>query len=221
MAATGANAADFPTEQPAYRAPTAMAAFDWSGFYLGVMGGYGWSDTARIGGVTVTNADLKGGFVGGTIGGNYQVGQIVVGIEADGAWSNINRTETDIIFGVPLTLQDKIQAFGSVTGRLGFAAQNVMIYGKGGYAWMDNKISASALGITLSEDHFHSGWTVGGGVEYAFAGTWSVKGEYMYARYFNQTYLAALGGVTLAADVHTVKAGINYRFGASPVTARY
>ena len=84
---------------------------------------------------------------------------------------------------------------------------------------MDNQISASAFGITASESHFHNGWTIGGGAEFAFAGPWSLKAEYMFARYLNEPY-TQLNGVTLAADVNTFKAGINYRLNA-PITARY
>jgi outer membrane immunogenic protein len=223
IAATISNAADLPSQPQPYRAPIAASpAFDWTGFYIGVMGGYGWSNNANVGGFNVTDANLKGGFIGGTLGTNWQMGMIVLGVEADGAWSGINRTETDFLFGISVTLKDQIQAFGSVTGRFGVALQNVMIYGKGGYGWMDNQISGSALGVTVSESHFHNGWTVGGGVEVAFAGPWSVKGEYMFARYLNEPY-TQLNGVTLGADVQTIKAGINYRLNAPPaaVTARY
>jgi outer membrane immunogenic protein len=76
-------------------------------------------------------------------------------------------------------------------------------------------------GATLfSESKIHSGWTVGGGLEYGFAQNWSLKGEYMFASYGNETYLANLGGVTLGVDLHTIKGGLNYRFGA-PLVARY
>jgi outer membrane immunogenic protein len=217
LSATAASAADLPAQPPPSRAPIVVSpAFDWTGFYIGVMGGYGWSDSATIGGIAVSNPDLKGAFAGGTLGYNVQMGQFVFGIETDAAWSDINHTET--VFFV--TAQDKFLSFGSVTARGGVALNNVLIYGKGGYAWTDNQISASAFGLTASESHFHNGWTIGGGIEWAFAGPWSVKGEYMFARYLSETYLAALGGVTLAADVNTVKAGINYRFNA-PITARY
>jgi outer membrane immunogenic protein len=97
--------------------------------------------------------------------------------------------------------------------------QNVIVYGKGGYAFMDNQISGSALGVAVSESHFHNGWTIGGGVEFAFAGPWSLKGEYMFARYLNEPY-TQLNGLTLGADVQTIKLGVNYRFGWSgPVVA--
>jgi outer membrane immunogenic protein len=219
--ATAAGAADMSAAPPAYKAPVSPA-FNWSGFYVGVMGGYGWSDRVTVAGIATNNADLKGGFGGGTVGFNYQApgSTFVVGVEADAAWADIGRSET--FLGV--TAKEQIQAFGSVTGRAGVAVNNVFLYGKGGYAWADNKISASALGVTFSETQFHNGWTVGGGAEFAFAGPWSAKAEYMFARYNSATYLAGLAppGVTLGMDVHTVKAGVNYRFGwGGPVVAKY
>jgi outer membrane immunogenic protein len=197
-------------------------AFNWTGFYVGVMGGYGWSDQATVNGITTTGNDFKGGFAGGTVGFNYQpVGcMFLVGAEADGAWADIGRSQS--VGGV--LVSDKIRAFGSVTGRVGIAADTALFYAKGGYGWMNNQVSGSAFGTTIAESHTHSGWTVGGGVEWAFAGPWSAKGEYMFARYSNQTYLAALTppGLALGFDVHTVKAGINYRFGwGGPVVAKY
>ena len=138
--ASMANAADLPPQSPPpVRAPVAVSpAFDWSGFYIGAMGGYGWSDSVTIAGVSISNPNFQGGFAGGTLGYNVQMGQFVFGGEVDAAWSDINHTETDLIFGIPVTLQDKIQSFGSVTARAGVAVQNVLIYGKGGYAWADN-----------------------------------------------------------------------------------
>lgn len=99
-----------------------------------------------------------------------------------------------------------------------------MIYAKGGYSWADNRFSLGLVGFStvLSESHVHSGWTVGGGVEYLFLPNWSVKGEYMYADYSNQTYFTNVipGGLGFGATFHSVKAGINYHFGG-PVVARY
>lgn len=217
-------AADLP---PAARAPAmvpvaAAPVYNWTGFYVGAMGGYGWSDQVRVsvGGVTATgnSNDIKGGFGGGTLGYNFQSGPGVFGVEVDGAWSGMNYSTTG--FGV--TVSDKLQAFGSVTGRLGWAASAVLLYVKGGYAWADNQLSATGFGVTLSENQFHSGWTIGGGLEYLFVPDWSAKVEYMYADYGNATYLSNLvpGGLGFGFTTHTVKAGINYHFGG-PVVARY
>jgi outer membrane immunogenic protein len=219
--ASATMAADIPAAAPSPRA-YASPAYDWTGFYIGAMGGYGWSDQVRstIGGLTVTASsnDLKGAFGGGTVGYNIQSGMVVYGIEADAAWSGMKHSET--AFG--LTLADKIQSFGSVTGRLGWAAGPALIYAKGGYAWADNQISATAFGVTLSQSRFHSGWTIGGGLEYLFVPNWSGKVEYMYADYGNANYLPTLiaGGIGLGTTTHTIKAGVNYHFGG-PVVARY
>ena len=81
-----------------------------------------------------------------------------------------------------------INELGTVRGRLGFAVDQVMFYGTGGYAWIDNKLSVSGLGASASESHFHSGWTVGAGVEAFFAPNWSVKGEYLYRSLGSENY---------------------------------
>ena len=214
ISAGTASAADMPSAASYQKAPIVSPAYNWTGFYIGAMGGYGWSDQVRatIGGLTVSASsnDLKGGFAGGTVGYNWQTGQMVLGIEADAAWSDIKYSEP--IFGGTLT--DKIQSFGSVTGRIGFAANAALFYVKGGYAWADNEVSATSFGATFAESRFHSGWTVGGGLEYLFVPNWSGKVEYMYADYSNANYLTNFvpGGIGLGVTVNTVKAGINYHF---------
>jgi outer membrane immunogenic protein len=226
LALSGAASAADMAAAPAYtKAPPPMdPGYNWTGFYIGAMGGYGWSDHTRItvGGVTFTGtgSDINGGFGGGTIGYNWQMGQAVFGLEADGAAADI--TDSSTALGV--TLRERIDAFGSVTGRIGYTWGPTLLYAKGGYAWADNEISAAAVGVGtfFSESHIHSGWTIGGGLEYMFAPNWSAKAEYMYADYGNETYLGGFvpGGVGFGGAFHTVKAGVNYHFGG-PVMARY
>jgi outer membrane immunogenic protein len=201
------------------KAPAAAfnPGINWSGFYIGAMGGYGWSNQvsasiAGLGGVTVDTDELKGGFGGGTIGYNWQApgSNLVWGLEVDAAGGSISASET--VFGI--TGRDRINALGSVTGRLGVAFQSALLYVKGGYAWANNEISGTGLGVSVSESKVHSGWTIGGGVEWMFAPAWSVKGEYMYADFSKETYGAAIlpPGVDLGASIHTVKVGVNYHF---------
>lgn len=233
--AASASAADLRRPPPPPPAPPPAPVYNWNGFYIGIMGGYAWSE--RLG-VSVagfnfggSSGDLKGGFVGGTIGYNYQpVGSpFVLGIEVDAAWADIKATRSAAALGVVATLEDKIDALGSVTGRVGYAWGPALLYFKGGYAWADNKVTATlaapALVVSASESNFHSGWTIGGGVEYLFVRNWSGKIEYMYADYGSATYGSGLiaGGFGLSATVHTIKGGINYHFdwGGSPVVARY
>lgn len=227
-AVTSASAADLAA-RPYTKAPPAPVAvgYNWSGFYAGVMGGYGWSDRVRVDGFTTQSGDINGGFGGGTIGYNWQTpgGIWVWGLEVDAAGSDIKYRETGLVALVPYTFEDKIRSFGSVTGRVGVTAGAALFYAKGGYAWADNRISLNVGGLGFSESKVHSGWTVGAGVEYMFAPSWSLKGEYMYADYGNENYLRAFApttGVDLGMTTHTVKGGINYHFNwGGPVLAKY
>lgn len=209
--ASPAFAADLPARTYT-KAPMVSPAYNWSGFYVGAMGGYAWSNEVTggvvgFGNTTISSSEFKGGFGGGTIGYNWQApgSSFVFGIEADAAGAGIQYSES--AFGV--TLQTKINSLGSVTGRAGFAIDNVLIYGKGGWAWANNELSGTAFGFTSSDSQFHSGWTAGGGVEWGFAPNWSAKAEYMFADFDTQTYFNA---VNLGATLHTVKGGVNYRF---------
>jgi outer membrane immunogenic protein len=212
---TAANAADVlppaPAAPPAYSPPPVSPAYNWTGFYIGAMGGYGWS--------TSQGNDFKGGFAGGTIGGNAQFGNLVVGAEVEGAWSNIGQTVTFVGLG---SATDRVQGFGSATARAGVAVDNLLIYGKAGFAAASNNIKVT---VSLSDTQTHLGYTAGGGLEYGFTPNWSAKGEYLFAHYQSKNYFAGLAPPGFASgtfDVHTVKFGVNYRFGwGGPVVARY
>src|SRR5262245_50477361 len=120
--ATAASAADMPA-RPYQKAPppAVVAVYNWSGFYLGAMGGYGFETDAG-----------RGGFGGGTIGYNWQFpgSQFVFGIEADVAGASIKDSLTEDIGGILLTQESKINTFGSVTGRVGLAFDAALIYAK-------------------------------------------------------------------------------------------
>ena len=204
-------------------APIASPLYNWTGFYAGVHGGYGWSDEITIGitgfaTVTGSTSDLKGGFGGGQIGYNWQLAPSWIwGIEADAAGAGIRVGLDD---GAGTTVESKIRSFGSVTGRLGYAVNNALFYAKGGWGWADNRVSATfGPGSSFSDSQFHSGWTVGGGLEYGFAPAWSAKVEYQYYDFGHETYF---NGLELGAKIHTIKGGINYHFNwGAPVVARY
>jgi outer membrane immunogenic protein len=209
---SAASAADLAA-RPYTKAPPMVApAYNWSGFYAGVMGGYAWK-----------GSNANGGFGGGTVGYNWQApgSQFVFGLEVDAAGSSLKQTQTQFfaVGAIPVTAtaEDKVDAFGSVTGRVGVAVDASLLYFKGGYAWGDNKftVGANALGTTFSssDSHFHSGYTVGAGWEYMFAPTWSLKAEYMYTALSSENYTVA--GVTLPSgtiDFSSVKVGVNYHF---------
>ncbi|MGB8397340.1 outer membrane protein [Bradyrhizobium sp.] len=200
-----AVAADLPartyTKAPAPYAPI----YNWTGFYIGAMGGYGKEDTSGIGA-------LSGGFAGGTVGYNWQSGQIVYGLEADAAWSDIGATA--VIPGL-LSVNDRIRDLGTVRGRIGFAVDQVLLYGTGGFAWADNRITATAGGVSISDSHVHTGWTAGAGVEVMFAPKWSVKAEYLYRSLSSENYFAGVipGGVASGTlNINSGQIGVNYHF---------
>jgi outer membrane immunogenic protein len=200
-----ATAADMAARAPYVKAPPPVAIYNWTGFYIGGFGGYASEDSGT--------PKMEGGFAGGTVGYNWQAGNIVYGLEADGGWADVDASVT--AFGV--TAKSKTDALGTVRGRIGFAVDQVLFYGTGGYAWIDNKISLSALGVTVSQSNFHSGWTVGAGIEAFIAPQWSIKGEYLYRDLGSETYFGIPSG---DLKLHSVQVGVNYHFGG-PIVAKY
>jgi outer membrane immunogenic protein len=200
-----AIAADLPARAYTKAPAAAIAINNWTGFYLGAMGGYAQENTSDIG-------QLSGGFAGGTVGYNWQNGNLVLGLEADGAWADVGAT-----LGIPgfASLDYTIRSLGTVRGRIGYAFDQVLLYGTGGYAWSDNRLSATLLGLTASDSQFHSGWVVGAGVEVMFAPKWSVKAEYLYRSFEGQTYFAGAvpGGLPVGTiNLNSVQVGVNYHF---------
>jgi len=189
--------ADVGTKAPAYRALPLAPVFSWTGFYVGVHGGYGWSDSQGL--------DLKGGFGGGQAGYNYQINNFVWGIEGDIAGADISETDT---FG-PLSVKVSFDTLASLRGRFGVAYGNALFYGTAGAGWGHFKVSASAFGFSASDSVTLSGWTVGAGIEYAFLPNWSAKVEYLHYGFGSENFV---GIPTGDLDVNTIKAGINYRF---------
>ena len=177
-----------------------------------------------------------GGCYGGVqVGYNYQVGSWVWGIEADGSWGEI-KSRTNLLQTEPghidtlAQFDQKLTSFGTVRGRLGYtwnwAATPTLWYVTGGWAWARNELSTTAFdGVpnALTNSQTHSGWTVGTGLEVALAGNWSFKGEYLYMDLDNKncataliTDDGALPGTNVAnvdLKIHTVRIGLNYRFG--------
>jgi outer membrane immunogenic protein len=209
----------------------------WTGFYVGVNGGYGFDD--KSGTITFTNAlpqvftaarsiDASGGFGGGQIGYNWQSGQLVLGIEADfqgadmrGTFSNSTVTGfADIWAG-----RREVNSFGTVRGRLGYSFGQVLLYGTGGFAYGDVREKlvrtgpAGAEAVSVSDDSVRTGFVVGGGLEYALSPAWSAKVEYQFfdlgrERLFG-SYASGLGIHTNELDntFGTVRVGLNYKFG--------
>jgi outer membrane immunogenic protein len=194
-----AIAADLPARTYS-KAPAAIAPVsNWTGFYIGAMGGYAKEDTSGIGA-------LSGGLAGGTVGYNWQSGMMVYGLEADAAWSNVGATVGNPAF---IAATDKINDLGTARGRIGVAFDQILLYGTGGFAWVDNTLTATVLGFSASESHFHTGWTAGAGIEAMVAPKWSVKAEYLYRSFSSQNYFTIPSGTL---NLNSFQVGVNYHF---------
>jgi len=217
-----AVAADIParaTKAPVVSAP--QLVYNWTGFYVG----------GHLGGAFAGNNSLQGGnarFMGGVEGGfDYQFApNWVMGAEAQYSWLNNNTTGMAFPGGTVVTGRNN--ELGSVTGRLGYTWGPALLYAKGGYAFRDNNaIGVSVAGVPTpfaTTGGQKNGYTVGGGLEYLFAPNWSAKAEYQYYDFGTTTFTAgppAVVGTRLKDDEHSVKLGVNYRFGWGGPVSKY
>jgi outer membrane immunogenic protein len=203
-------AADLP--RPAYKAPLYVAPFSWSGFYVGINGGYGWgtsSWTDPVSGFSTGDFDVNGALVGGTLGYNLQTGSWVWGLEADFDATWIKGTDTTTCGA--LGCQTSLPWLATGRARIGYAWDRWLPFITAGAAYGNIKMTTP---VDTSETANKLGWTAGVGVEYAFMGAWSAKFEYLYVDLGTTTCSAATCGVDIDVGFKTniVRAGLNYRF---------
>jgi outer membrane immunogenic protein len=216
-----AQAADLPPA-PSYKAPmTVQQVYNWTGFYIGVNGGWGWGTQDPLNIITnrfdSLSQSISGGVAGGTVGAQIQSGHVVLGLEADLDWANIKGSGTFIptIGGVPLGVFNattNINWESTARVRVGFANDNWLLYGTGGLALLGAKTTLTTPGgaavcggvfanCTPTDRQF--GAALGGGLEYGFTPNLSAKLEYLY-----------IAAASLEISRHSeVRAGLNYRFG--------
>lgn len=224
-----AVAADMPVKAPAYRAP---AAFSWTGCYLGGHVGFGWG-VARAQAAEFADSQPAGFVGGGQVGCDYQASNWVFGVDGSFSGSGMRDQQTQTFPGIPFTLTDtftnKVDWFASATARVGYAWDRWLVYGRGGAAWVRNK-SNDAFTVFIATGNesgavTRTGWTAGGGVEYALARNWSFLVEYDF--YGFGTKSVTLTGCSgpgcgnpasetfpLQQNFSVVKAGLNFRFGS-------
>ncbi|MET4391833.1 outer membrane immunogenic protein [Bradyrhizobium sp. F1.4.3] len=226
--AFGADLAAQPVRPLYTEAPQPVAAviYDWSGYYLGVNGGLGSSSNCWDfdGGTPEGCHDATSVTVGGQIGYRWQAGQIVLGVEGQGNWADLAGSNHSIAFAD--INQTKIDAFGLMTGQIGYAFDNVLLYAKGGAAVTSNtyQISSTLTGAQLgNSEHVLWGGALGAGVEYGFAPNWSVGFEYdhLFMQPATVTFAAPAGGTDrIRQDFNLLTARLNYKFGG-PILLKY
>jgi len=222
-----AQAADLAV-RPAPVQEAYVAPFTWTGLYSGFHVGYGWGNTrGRVDALNLNDVPNmpkpNGWFAGTSVGYNWQMSNIVLGVEADFSYGKVKGSST--IFNIPnvgsVGATSNLDYFFTVRGRLGFAMDRFLVYGTGGFAYGHNNATvnltaANGVGVRIFDDNGHTGWTAGGGLEYAVTNDWSIKGEYLYMDLGRKNYHFIQGAPNLAANlglrVHTAKIGLNYKF---------
>jgi outer membrane immunogenic protein len=242
LGAAGPAAAADLAARPYTKAPPIVAlAYDWSGFYIGINGGWGsshncWTDTAVLGVAIAPTAegchDASGGTIGGQVGYRWQSSAFVFGLEAQGNWADFSGTNASFATLGLATDRTRIDAFGLFTGQIGYAWNNALLYVKGGAAVTDNRYDGLITATNTLVDRVTNtrwGGTVGVGLEYGFTPNWSAAVEYdhlfMGTNSYNFISQFPIVGVNTRADsirqdVDLVTLRLNYRFGG-PVVAKY
>ncbi len=212
--ALSANAADMYRgglkDGPPPPMPVAIAAPTWTGFYVGVNGGYGWAASDGL-------LSPEGGFGGGQIGYNWQglfgYSPLVIGLETDFQGSGISDSAVDVLGN---SIENSLNWFGTVRGRVGYAIGPTLVYATGGFAYGQVKSKGNLAGLAYDISETQTGYTVGGGVEYKWNPAWSVKAEYLYIN-LDASNLNGAGPLNAStsdrSDVNIVRVGLNYAFG--------
>jgi outer membrane immunogenic protein len=208
-----AGAADLAVKAPVYKAPPPVILSDWAGFYIGVNGGYGWSDssfpakTVNYANGLSTIQDIapkqKGGLVGGHAGYNWQYGSIVGGVEIDFDGADIKGTNPNILasrngpnFAV------KTDELASARARLGYALlPNLLAYGTAGAGW-----GHTSANINQAVNQF--GWVAGAGLEYKIWGPLIARAEYLHYDFEKTSF----GAYPLTESIDVVRGGLSYKF---------
>jgi outer membrane immunogenic protein len=226
-----AQAADVVAAEP--------AGVDWSGFYTGLHGGWGWADAESEYGDDHANEECRrsenhelffigklgelgcavdlepeGGFVGAQAGFNFVFDNgLMLGVEGDYALASLNDDGAagTGLFNTHVDLE--IDQLASIRARLGMAMGQWLPFVTAGWGWAqaDRSTFNSFIG-TSSDSNWHDGWTAGVGTEYAIDDRWSVKAEYRYYDLSEENYgVAAIGGggTDVDLEIHTVQVGVN------------
>lgn len=218
---------------------------NWTGIYAGVHAGHGWSDLdlrsndgfdSQVLFPGAAGIDADGYLLGGHAGAQYQVGNVVFGIEADVSKTN---GDNDAFFAT----QDYINSDGgngtswsdsiaidrmySLRGRIGYAIGRTMIYGTGGVAWADAEAThrvadgPNAPHAVVRDSRTFNGYVVGGGIEYAPSSNVSIRLEYLYTDMGRETFAFDVSNtnppqpdlVSADLDMHVARVGLTFLLG--------
>jgi outer membrane immunogenic protein len=226
LGSTSVWAADLPV-----KAVVPEAIYNWTGFYIGATAGgsIGASDHIdRATGRSDANGyNIKGGLGGGTLGYNWQVSSFVFGLEGDWSAGSEYGSNTDNgAVGDPAFLSFTKETWvATARARVGYAVNNLLFYGTGGYAATSAQAGikdSGTLAVLATQTSTHSGWVAGVGLEWGFAPNWSAKFEVLHMEYNSTAFntIQGEGNRSIPLNDSIGRVGVNYRFGG-PVVAKY
>jgi opacity protein-like surface antigen len=231
MAGSAADAADAPALAPVLvrKAPAPVAAYDWTGIYIGghVGAGFSYRDWTFGGGSTSEAGDAA--MLGGQIGMNYQLGKWVAGMESDLSWGNLK--DESVCQDGSNTCWTRQTWLATVTGRIGYAFDPALFYLKGGAAFTHSDYFKTAQVASAFDERTggrRNGWTVGAGTEYALWNSWTLRLEYDYLDFGSRSFVMAniatgafAENAVVRQKAHEVKLGVNYLFNANNWTSLF
>ena len=202
-----------------YEAPPPSPPFRWSGLYIGGNIGGAWVTGTLTDNFTGASFDTDhSGFIGGgQIGFNYQIRNLVLGIEWDFDWTSLDETGRGVFvpsFGT-LRASAEMDWVTTLAARIGLVNDRWLVYVKVGGGWVHNTASLTNLttGASASASDTSGGFLVGGGVEYAFAPHWTARAEYSFLSLSDRTATGFFGNTfTFERDIEMLKIGLNYKF---------
>ena len=202
--ASPSGAADVPN----YKNSPRGSVFNWDGFYVGGSANYAFGDIDYSGLGGAITVEPRGYGVGGIVGYNMHfTSNLIVGVEGDLNWMNIDRT-TGIVPGVGLN--GGIDYYSTVRARLGYSFGSWMFHLNGG--WAGAHLASNVTGVGLSAEDFISGWAYGAGVDFAITNNLWLGLEYQRLD-FSGSQNFGLATLNADAQIDIVKAALRYRFG--------
>ena len=227
-------------------AAEAPVRFDWRGFYIGLHAGgaLGLVDVADPFGGSIYGDTMRahGVLAGGQLGYNWQRGAVVYGLEADLSLADMYGTKTCFAYSgsfISSNCGAFLDAMGTFAGRLGWTLpfdSRTLVYGKAGLALAHTDTGAIPSGgaglLASGVSSWHWGWMLGGGVERAILPHWTVKAEYAFLGFGNESFTAPASltgelltptpaaGTSFSQDIHQFKIGMNYKFGDGQSSGR-
>lgn len=222
---SAALAADLAVKAP----PLTPPVYDWSGLYVGGFGGYGFGNhninnaTGQVGFADFTaNFESQGPFGGGEIGYNFMLGNLLLGVEADGAGANIRGNDN---FALGWNDANRLNWVASVRARSGITVDRLLLFFTGGWAFgdIDHTNTNPGVGVDAFTSH-RNGWTAGGGLAYAITDNLIAKIEYRYYGLGTYHRDAPTNGAlpyTVANTYSTVLLGLDLKFDSGRLAATY